>query len=61
VEGPSRPCGHPTETGEHIGFRCPLHNNERNPFLRGKKTWTDINDPPYDAIGAFFNYLYFES
>jgi len=70
AEDPSCPCGHPVQTGEHIVFHCPLHTNERNRLLRGKKTLLDIDHPdwrkegddtPYDAIDTFFDYLYFES
>jgi len=69
AENPSCPCGHPVQTGEHITFHCPRHN-ERNRLLRGKRSWPEIDDPdwrkegddpPYDAIESFFDYLYFES
>jgi len=69
-DDPSCPCGHPVQTGAQITFHCPLHNNEKNRLLRGKKAWTDLDtpdwrkqgdDPPYDAIESFFDYLYFES
>ena len=36
ADGPSCPCGHPEQTGEHITFHCPRHENERNRLLRGK-------------------------
>jgi len=69
AENPSCPCGHPLQTREHITFHCPIHQSERSRLLRGR-TWVEIDqpdwrkegdDPSYDAVEAFFDYLYHES
>jgi len=69
TDDPACQCGHPRQTGEHIVFQCPLHNEIRNRLLRGKRTWEDLDkldwrkegDDSYDAIESFFDYLYFEA
>jgi len=70
TDDPSCPCGHPSQTGEHIVFQCPRHASLRKRLLRAKKSWPELDNPDwrkegdddsYDAIESFFDYLYFES
>jgi len=55
------------QTGDHIVFHCPAYHDQRRALLRGKSSWEEIDapdwrkegdDPPYDAIESFFDYLY---
>jgi len=70
IDDPSCPCGHPSQTGEHITFHCPQHAPMRRRLLVAKKTWPELDNPDwrkegdedsYDAIESFFDYLYVET
>ena len=69
VGDPSCPCGYPRQTGEHITFHCPRYNTMRTRLLGSRRSWAEIDlpvwrkegDDSYDAIEAFFDFLYFEA
>lgn len=58
--------GHHTQDGRHITFDCPDHNSQRA-ALGSVKDWEDLDrliwiqeeeGEDWDAMEAFFNYLY---
>ena len=70
IDEPSCPCGHPSQTGEHVTFHCPQHALMRRRLLGTKKNWPELDYPdwrregdedPYDPIESCFDYLYVET
>ena len=45
IDDPICPCGHPSQTGEHIVFHCPLHDTMRKRFLGARTTWEELDSP----------------
>ncbi|KAF8451403.1 hypothetical protein BGX38DRAFT_1269417 [Terfezia claveryi] len=58
-------CGYPSETGEHIVFRCPRFDWSRRALLGEKSSWEELDKPDwrkeeeetYEATEAFFGFL----
>ncbi|KAF8434241.1 hypothetical protein BGX38DRAFT_1333566 [Terfezia claveryi] len=61
-------CGHPSETGEHIVFKCPRFDRPRRALLGEKSSWEELDKPEwrkeeeetYEATEAFFGLLFRE-
>ena len=61
------PCSHPTQSGKHITFECPTFKDARREFLGARTEWGELDAPvwvkegendAYDAIEAFFDFIY---
>jgi len=61
------PCSSLVENGDHITFICPRFNKERAEWLGTRSTWEELDSPVwgkegdddlYDAIEAFFHYMF---
>ena len=71
-DSPTWPCGHHTQDGHHITFRCPIHATERRNLIgaRDDDTWEALDRPLdikdkgsdqeeyFDGVEAFFSYLF---
>ena len=71
-DSPTWPCGHHTQDGHHITFRCPIHATERRNLIgaRDDDTWEALDRPLdikdegsdweeyFDRVEAFFSYLF---
>ena len=55
------------QTGDHLTFQCPLHDQARKTLIPGRQSWEDLDNPHWiktgpnekvDGVEEFFMYLF---